>query len=168
MTLENLGYYYFYPYKVEKNSKYDVTLELKSVHYIDPQNFISEIETYGCQVVSLKKENGNFHYLINCENAKLNVPLVTSKLKSYTKAKGVYWFDVNGFKKIYIATSKYDNWYPYVVLYDNQLHILEIIKKKTHQRTINISVPSLCKYIKIRDNYTKENFKRGIFIKGIK
>jgi hypothetical protein len=168
MTLQNLGYYYFYPYQITKDSKYKITLELTSKHHIDPQNFMNEIETFKCKVTSLKNVKGNFVYQINCSNAIMNVPKITDKLRSYLNAKGIYWFNVNGFKQVYITTSKFDNWYPYIAFYDKHLNVINIIKMSYHKRSVIISIPSICKYIKIGDNYTKENFKRGIFIKGIK
>jgi len=67
-----------------------------------------------------------------------------------------------------ITTSKLDNWYPYVVFFDKNLNILNIIAKENSQKTIYLDIPQECAYIKISDNYSKTNFKRGITIKGIK
>ncbi len=165
-TLKNLGYYYFYPSSVKKDGNYSITIEMLSKHHIDPVSFINEIQNFQCNVVGLKKEN-DFKYIIDCKNEILNVPKVTNKLKAYLNIRGEYFFDINNFKKISISTSKYDRWYPYIAFYDKNLNIIGIIAKKNIEKKVILLIPPMCKYIKIRDNFTKENIKRGIFIKGI-
>ncbi len=165
-TLQNLGYYYFYPSKIIKKENYSITLEINSNHHIDPLNFLNEIEHYGCKVIEINKKE-DFTYKIDCENEIVKAIKLSQKTKSLVNAKGEYWIETGGFKKAYIKTSKYDFWYPYIVFYDKNLNILNIITSEFIQRQITLNIPENCKYIKIRDNYTKENFKRGIFIKGL-
>jgi len=165
-TLKNLGYYYFYPSSVKKDNNYSITIEMLSKHHIDPVNFINEIQTFGCKVINLKNDN-DFKYTIDCKNEKLNAPKVTNKLKAYLNIRGEYFFDVNNFKKISISVSKYDRWYPYIAFYDKNLNIIGVVTKENIEKKVILLIPPMCKYIKIRDNFTKENIKRGIFIKGI-
>ncbi|QCT94231.1 hypothetical protein FE773_03265 [Caminibacter mediatlanticus TB-2] len=166
-TLNNLGYYYFYPIKInKKNNIYKITLEMQSNHYIDPLNFIKEIKNYGCNVTNIKKTQ-NYTYYIDCQNEYINAPLITQKTQNFLNIKGEYWFNTNNFKKALIKTSKYDNFHPYIAFYDKNLNLLNIITNNNLQRQIIINIPKQCLYIKIRDNFTKENIKRGIFIKGL-
>jgi len=167
-SLKNLGYYYFFPINIEKNGVYKITIEMQSTHHIDPVNFINEIQNYGCIVTEIKKINNNFEYFIDCQNEIINAPKISDKTKAYLNVQGEYWFNTNGFREALISSSKYDLWHPYIVFYDKNLNIINIIKKNNIQKKIKIIIPSICKYIKIRDNYAKENIKRGIFIKGIK
>ena len=166
-TLNYMGYYYFYPIKINNSTNYSITLEMKSTHYIDPLLFINTISQNGCKVTNIKKQK-NYTYFINCENAYLNTLKVINKTTKLLNAKGIYWINPNGYRKIQISTSKYDNWYPYIVMFDKNLNILNIISKQNHQKRIILNIPIECKYIKISDTFTKENFKRGIYIKGIK
>jgi hypothetical protein len=167
-SLNNLGYYYFYPVKIQKDGNYSITLELQSTHHIDPVNLINEMKTSGCNIIDISYNNSDYEYKIDCKNEKINAPLIPDKLKAFLNVKGEYYFDTNGTKAAIISTSKYDNWHPYIVFYDKNLNIVNLIAKKNRQKSIKINIPQECKYIKIRDNYTKENIKRGIFIKGIK
>ncbi|NPA11446.1 MAG: hypothetical protein GXO62_04315 [Epsilonproteobacteria bacterium] len=166
-TLQNLGYYYFYPSRVSNHGTYEVTIEMKSIHHIDPLSFIKEIKTFGCKVTDIKNQT-DFIYTINCENEKVHAFTLKSKIASLINAKGEYWINPAGFDKIFIQTSRYDSWYPYVVFYDKSLNILNIYTSKNIERVVAIKIPQNTKYIKIRDNFTKENFKRGILIKGLK
>ena len=166
-TLNSLGYYYFYPVKLIKNKNYSITLEMKSTHFIDPLLFSKTIAQNGCKVVGINKHN-HYIYTINCKNAHLDTLKVVSKKTKLLNAKGIYWINPNGFDKIMIYTSKLDNWYPYIVFFDKNLNILNIIAKENSKRTVFLNIPPECAYIKISDTYSKENFKRGIIIKGIK
>jgi len=166
-TLNQLGYYYFYPVKIINRQNYTITLEINSKHFINPLLFIKTISQYGCNVTSIKKRR-NYTYTIDCKNAKLNAPKIINKTIKYINAKGVYFFNSNDFKKIKISASKYDKWYPYIVLFDKNLNILNIIAKKSYQTSIVINIPNECRYIKIKDNYSKKNIKRGIYIEGLK
>ena len=165
-TLNTLGYYYFYPIKVSKEKNFKITIEMKSTHYIDPLIFLQTISQKGCKVKSIIK-NKNYTYYLDCKNEKTEATKVVENKIKLINAKGLYWLNPNGFKKILITTSKYDNWYPYVVFYDKNLNILNIIAKENSQRSIYLKIPIECKYIKVKDNFSKVNFKRGIYVKGI-
>jgi len=166
-TLNLMGYYYFYPSKlVNKNSKYTLDIEMKTNHFINPLIFINTIENFGCKVKNIIKKE-KFYYFIDCENAKLPAIELTNKNRKIINAKGEYWIKPNGFKKIQIITSKYDIWYPYIVFYDKKLNILNIITYQKKYRFLIINIPEYTSYIKVKDNFSKINFKRGITIKGI-
>ena len=166
-VLNSMGYYYFYPIKIEKNEKnYSLTLEMKSTHYIAPLIFINTMNQNGCKVTSLEKTN-SYIYTIDCKNGFLNATSVINKKIKLLNAKGTYWINPNGFNKIFISTSKLDNWYPHIVFFDKNLNILNIISKENPQRFTYLNIPAECRYIKITDTFSKKNFKRGIYIKGI-
>jgi hypothetical protein len=167
-TLDSLGYYYFYPVNIiKKQTTYKLTLEMKSTHFIDPLLFTNTISQYGCKILNIKKEK-NYTYTLNCTDETLDTLKVINKKTKLLNAKGVYWINPNGYDKISVTSSKFDNWYPYVVFYDANLNILNIISDNNPQKSILLKVPAECRYIKITDNFSKENFKRGIYIKGIK
>ncbi len=166
LSLKNLGYYYFYPSFIKNNQNFNITIEMKSTHHIDPVNFINEISKYGCKVINIKNKE-DFIYTIDCLNEILPVPKITHKTKSFLNVKGEYWFDTNNFKSILITTSKFDKWHPYISIYDKNLNPIFIYTSKNIQKKIKLNLTEDTKYIKIRDNFTKENIKRGIFIKGL-
>jgi len=166
--LNSLGIINFYPVFIQKNdSFYKITLEMKSNHYIDPLNLINSFEDKGCKITNIIK-NENFTYYISCQNEKINAFTLKNKITALHKIKGIYWINPGNFSKIYIKTSKYDFFYPYIVFYDKNLNILNIITSKNIKRTLILNIPENTKYIKIKDFFTRENIKRGIFVKGLK
>ena len=166
--LKNMGYYNFYPIAIAKDTNYSLTIETVSQNYIDPLNLLNELKKRGCNLFNIKKEN-NFIYYIKCFNEKIFHTYTLKKdIQALHNINGIYWINPNNFKKIYIATSKYDFWHPYVAFYDKNLNILNIISLSDLIRKQILNIPKKCKYIKITDTFTKENIKRGIFIKGLK
>ena len=169
-TLTSLGYYYFYPIKIiKKGNKFELNIEFKSEHYIDPVSFINEIESRGCKVLDIYKEDEIYNYKLSCN--KINIKkakLLTEDKTKYIDASGIYWFENNNFEKLYINTKIIDYWHPSVWFYDDKLNLLNNIK--INKKTINLTlkIPAGCKYIKITDIYSAENFKRGIIVKGLK
>ena len=167
MTLKNLGYYYFFPSNIKKDSNYTITIEMQSTHHIDPVNFINQISAYGCSVINLENR-GDFIYTIDCKNEFLPSPKITDQTKAYLNVRGEYWFDTNGFKHVIVRTSKFDKWHPYIAFYDKNLNLINVFTSQNIQRSVKLNLTNDTKYIKIRDSFTRENIKRGIFIKGIK
>jgi len=165
-TLQYMGYYYYYPIEISKANNYKITIEMKSSHYIDPLLFSNLITKRGCEILNIKKTK-DYTYIIDCKNQFLNATQTVDKKIKLLNAKGIYWINPNGFKKILISTSKLDNWYPHIVFFDTNLNILNIISKHNPQRFIYLKIPAECRYIKITDTFSKVNFKRGIYIKGI-
>ena len=166
-SLNKMGFYDFYPSSVEKNSRYKITLEIKTLNKIDPLDFYDIMQKHGCNITNIQN-NGNFTYYINCQEPKIDTYEITDNFDTFHNIKGIYWFKTNEYSKISIKTSKYDFFYPYIVFYDKNLNILNIITLKNIKRKLTLKIPTGCFYIKIQDNFTKENIKRGILIKGIK
>jgi hypothetical protein len=167
-VLNLMGYYYFYPSKISfDGSKYVIDIEMKSNHYINPLIFIDTIENFNTKVKNIIKRD-KYYYFIDASNLELPAIKLSENSKRYINAKGEYWINIGNFKKIKITSSKFDNWYPYVVFYDKNLNILNIIAYKKIFRSLVLNIPDDTKYIKIRDNFSKINFKRGILIKGLK
>jgi len=167
-SLKEMGYLNFYPIKIHKNQTYSITLEMKSQNYIDPLILLNQLNKRGCNITDIKKTR-NFIYYISCPDEKIiNTYPLTNDIQILHNITGIYWINPNNFTKIYISTSKYDFWHPYIVFYDTNLNILNIISTSDLIRKQILNIPKECKYIKITDAFTKENIKRGIFIKGIK
>jgi len=167
-NLKEMGYLNFYPIKIHKNKTYSITLEMKSQNYIDPLILLNQLNKRGCNLTDIKKTQ-NFIYYISCPDEKIiNTYTLTDDIQILHNITGIYWIDPGDFTKINISTSKYDFWHPYIVFYDTNLNILNIISSSDLIRKQTLNIPEECKYIKITDAFTKENIKRGIFIKGLK
>jgi len=169
-SLRSLGYYYFYPKNIIKQKdKLSIDIEFKSEHYIDPVSFIDEINSRGCEILDVSREGEEYLYKLSCENGIIKeANILTDENEMYLKANGVYWLVNDDFNKINIQTKNIDFWHPSVWFYDEQLNLLNNIKINKKRTNITLNIPASCKYIKIMDIYSGENFKRGIIVKGLK
>ena len=173
-SLKSLGYYYFYVSEVEyKNNKLNLNIECKSEHYIDPVSLIDDMKIRGCEVLDLNRsDDGNFNYKFDCSNGIIKeAHILDDNNQRYINASGVYWIEnniTNPYAKIEIKTKKLDYWHPSVWFYDKELNLLNNIKLNKKTTLLTLKIPAGCKYIKITDIYSVENFKRGIIVKGLK
>ena len=169
-SLKALGYYYFYFSNTQKtNKEFILNVEFKSEHYIDPVLMVKEMKSRGCNVVDVNRKDGDFNYIFDCNNIFIKeAKLLTNKNKRYINIKGNYWFKPLDFEKIYIRTKKIDYWHPSIWFYDEKLNLINTLKKNQKVVKLIIDIPAGCKYIKITDIYSGENFKRGIIVKGLK
>jgi len=167
-SLRNLGYYYFYPVEISKTDNfYEVSIEMKSEHFIDPVALINELNSIGCNVLDVSRNQGAFDYKIDCSNVFIKEAKILKKdNQRFTNPNGVYWIKPNNFSKIFIRTSKLDTYHPSVWFYDKNLNLINVYRKNVVKKFLVLSVPPACEYIKITDIYSPENFKRGIIIKG--
>jgi len=169
-SLYNLGYYYYYYSNVDKvDDRYSIEIEFKSEHYIDPVSLIDEFNTRGCKVEDVYKIDKVFHYIFNCQNGIIKeAKQLTQDNQRFINSKGIYWLINDNFKTIKIKTKKIDFWHPSVWFYDKNLNLINNYKKNKKTTILTLAIPTDCKYIKITDMYSGENFKRGIIIKGLK
>jgi hypothetical protein len=167
-TLTNLGYYYFYPTYISKSDvNYEVMLEMKSEHFIDPVALITELNSRGCKILDISRDNEIFDYKIDCSKGFIKeVKLLTNKNQNFVNPNGEYWIKSNNFSKVTIKTSKLDSWHPSIWFYDKEMNLIDVFRKNVVINLIYLDIPPACEYIKITDIYSPENFKRGIIIKG--
>jgi hypothetical protein len=167
-SLTNLGYYYFYPIEISKtNNIYNVTLEMKSEHFIDPVSIINELNSRGCEILDISRNKKIFNYKIDCSNGFIKeVKNLTNKNQSFVNPNGVYWIKNDNFSKLTIKTSRLDSWHPSVWFYDKNINLINVFRKNVVMNFTVLEIPPACEYIKITDIYSPENFKRGIIIKG--
>jgi hypothetical protein len=116
------------------------------------------------------RKDQSYNYQITCNNIIMKkAHFLTNDNANYINANGVYWIDNNdNYSKISIKTRKIDYWHPSVWFYDEKLNILNYVKINQKTTNLTLKIPAGCKYIKITDIYSAENFKRGIIVKGLK
>ena len=170
-SLSALGYYYFYPSEIKKRDNTIIlNIEFKSEHFIDPVSMIDEMKSRGCQVIDVYKQDGDFNYKFDCENGKIKEAHILNDddNQMYVNSRGVYWFENNNSTQMLIRARRIDYWHPSIWFYDEKLNLLN--NKKINKKTtfITLNIPASCKYIKVTDIYSSENFKRGIIVKGLK
>lgn len=167
-SLISMGYYYFYLSQVDKlDDQYMVEIEFKSEHYIDPVSLIDEMRSRGCKILDVGRDEDVFNYIFSCENPIIKeAKKLENRNRRYINSRGVYWLENNGFKTLIVRTKKIDYWHPSIWFYDKELNLLDRLKIDKKRDYLKTTIPDGTVYIKIRDIYSGENFKRGIIVRG--
>jgi len=169
-TLKSLGYYYYFI----KNTTYTKegqliwTIQVKTEAAINPLILSKELLKNSCQVVDITRiENNKWIYTVDTRNGSIfeaNDVLNNETIK-LSKPLRPYFLKVNKKAKSITIRSRILNiWFPYVAFYDEDLNILSITKKDEKTKSIRIPLPENTKYIKIKDQFSLINIKRGLSI----
>ncbi len=172
-SLGAIGYNYFLTTRATKNSDGFIwIINLKTRHLVDPLPFSKELKKRGCSIVDIKKEDRYlWSYDIDSTNAKLNAKNIENDIPVRLKKPiEPYLIYANNSKNINIKASLSDHWYPYVVFFDEALHVLSLKKINDRTPALRLDIPVGCKYIRIGDMYTLDNIKHGlsVYLKKLK
>jgi len=168
-SLKSLGYYHYFTkelsYDEEKNITW--TINLKTEAAIDPLMLSKELFNNGCNIFDIKKEGlTRWMYTIDTSNSMLSnaTKLVVDEKIKLRKPLKPYLLEVENSKKIDIISRPGNQWFPYVVFYDQHLNILDIVKENSEKKGIRLTIPFNTKYIKIEDIYSLSNINRGLTV----
>ena len=164
-SLRSMGYH---RYSIVE-AKHDIdgfywTISMKSEYMIDPTVLQNTLQKRKSSIVDIERESPTkWKYIIEIEHAQLDVKKVKLREELTLKKPVVdYWLNVEDGKEIKIESINDNNWYPYITLYDRELHILKRIKRDKRTKYINFKLPKHTKYVKISDIYQLNNLKNGI------
>lgn len=173
-VLNSMGYQYYFIQNIEKNSKENflkISIVLNTEYKVDPILLSKELNKNQVRVVDItKKDNEAWVYKIDMKNAIASDALfvaIDEKI-SLPKPLKPYLIQIDRASEINITSKKLDNWFPYIVFYDDKLNPLYVIEKQDTFSGIKSAVPAGTKYIQIGDLYNLVNIKRGLtlVIKG--
>jgi hypothetical protein len=166
---KDLGFYHFYTSKINYDLQtglvWDIRLKTQSI--IDPVMLIKKLNEINCKIEDISiDENNNWQYTINMNYAKINntIEVINTKELNLTKPMKPYYLTVQDAKNLIIHPKAGDHWYAYVVFYNSNLEILQILKNDKITKSLKVDIPSSTKYIKISDLYHLNNIKRGLNI----
>lgn len=166
-TLESMGYNYF----LTNNALRDATgfvweIYLQTEHIVDPVAFAKALELRGCSVNNvINNDNHYWFYDINSEFANLSTKeLETGVNTSLGKPLKPYWIKVKTLKELSISAHIGDKWFPHVIFFDENLHVLSDIKSNESMRNLKVKVPEGAVYLKLSDAFMLENIKHGLSI----
>jgi hypothetical protein len=164
-SLSSMGYnYYLTKEAIKDKNGFKWSISLKTEFVIDPIFFANELSVYNCEILDINKlSQTHWKYEIDTANAKIGairVELDTSvKLK---KPIEPYWIDVQNADSIELLSHRLDHWYPYIVFYDKNLHIVKYYKYDYIKKRVKFEIPKTARYIKVADLFTLNNIKRGL------
>lgn len=166
-TLRNIGYYRYVTQESNlNNSEFTWTINLTSEYATDPLILQQELQKSGCNIVDIhRKSPTDWTYIVDMRDGELNVETLEDgfevKLKRSLYSK---WINVSRIKKLHIASSRRNSWYPYIAFYDSSLHLLKVLKRDTRKREILLNLKDNVHYIKISDIYTLKNIRDDLIL----
>jgi hypothetical protein len=168
-TLQSMGYYRFITDRVKQDeSGFFWTIRLTSEYAIDPVLLKDALQKRGCDIVDIDRNSQiNWSYHIDMKEAYL----MLKELEPYQERvlkKSLYehWINVKSANSLTIWSLKGNNWYPYVSIYDKELHLLKVYKRDRKTKKIKLELPEDTAYVKIADLYSLKNIKEGLRIQA--
>ena len=164
-TLQSMGYYRF----ITDQSKQDEsgffwTIRLTGEYAIDPVLLKNALQKRGCDIVDIDRHSKtDWSYHIDMKNAYLMLEeLLPYKEIELKKSLYEHWLNVKSSKSLILWSLKGNNWYPYVSIYDKELHLLKVYKRDRKTKKIKLELPEDTVYVKIADLYSLKNIKGGL------
>ncbi|XPV68400.1 MAG: hypothetical protein ACNI25_13990 [Halarcobacter sp.] len=168
-SLKSLGYYHYFTKELTYDEEQNIiwTINLKTEAAIDPLMLSKELYENRCYIFDIKKEGlTKWLYTIDTANSILSdaKKITTSEKVTFRKPLKPYLLEIENGNRLDIISKPGNQWFPYVVFYDEHLNILEIVKENNEKKGMKLSIPSYTKYIKIEDIYSLSNINRGLSV----
>lgn len=169
-TLRNIGYYRYVT--TESNldsSEFTWSILLTSEYATDPLILQEELQKSKCSISDIvRNTQNNWEYTIDVSEGSLNLDMLENNQEHILKRSlYAHWLNVSQIQNLRIKSSFRDHWYPKIVYYDKQLHLLEVIDKNRKTRSLSLVIPKNAEYIKISDMYTLKNVKDKLTLEPI-
>ena len=164
-SLETMGYNYFLTNNALKDASGFVwEIYLQTEHVVDPVAFASALELRGCSVNNIVKNDDHYwFYDIDSRNAYLSAKKLESGVTTNLgKPIKPYWINVKNAKEMSVSVHAGDKWFPDVVFFDENLHVLGDTKSDESMRSLKMKIPKGTVYIKMSDAFMLENIKHGL------
>jgi len=168
-TLQSMGYYRFITDRAKQDeSGFFWTIRLTSEYAIDPVLLKDALQKRGCDIVDIDRNSQiNWSYHIDMKEAYLMLDeLAPYQERVLKKSLYEHWVNVKSAKSLTIWSLKGNNWYPYVSIYDKELHLLKVYKRDRKTKKIKLELPEDTAYVKIADLYSLKNIKEGLRIQA--
>jgi hypothetical protein len=167
-TLRRIGYYrYVTKSSSYSNSEFTWSVSIVSEYATDPEILQKELSKKGCDIVDIQRETPTkWIYTIDMGHAYLNVTKLQNGIEvKLRRSLFAYWLDVSKIRKLRILSKGRNNWYPRIVYFDSNLHLIRVINRDKKSYDITLAIPKNAKYIKISDIYTMKNIKDSLILK---
>lgn len=168
-TLRSMGYYRFITDKSKQDeSGFLWTIRLTSEYAIDPVLLKEALKKRGCNIVDIDRNSqADWSYHVDIKNAYL----MLEELNPYSERvlkKSLYehWLNLKSAKSLTIWSLSGNSWYPYVSIYDKELHLLKVYKRDKRTKKITFELPEDTAYVKIADLYSLKNIRHGLHVKA--
>lgn len=168
-TLQSMGYYRFITdWSKQDESGFFWTIRLTGEYAIDPVLLKNALQKRGCDIVDINRNSQtDWSYHIDMKNAYLMLDeLLPDTQRVLKKSLYEHWLDTRSAKSLTIWSLKGNNWYPYISIYDRELHLLKVYKRDRKTYKIKLELPEDTAYLKIADLYSLKNIKEGLRVEA--
>lgn len=168
-TLQSMGYYRFITdWSKQDESGFFWTIRLTGEYAIDPVLLKNALQKRGCDIVDINRNSQtDWSYHIDMKNAYLMLDeLLPDTQRVLKKSLYEHWLDARSAKSLTIWSLKGNNWYPYISIYDRELHLLKVYKRDRKTYKIKLELPEDTAYLKIADLYSLKNIKEGLRVEA--
>lgn len=168
-TLQSMGYYRFITdWSKQDESGFFWTIRLTGEYAIDPVLLKNALQKRGCDIVDINRNSQtDWSYHIDMKNAYLMLEeLLPDTQRVLKKSLYEHWLDAKSAKSLTIWSLKGNNWYPYISIYDRELHLLKVYKRDRKTYKIKLELPEDTAYLKIADLYSLKNIKEGLRVEA--
>lgn len=168
-TLQSMGYYRFITdWSKQDESGFFWTIRLTGEYAIDPVLLKNALQKRGCDIVDINRNSQtDWSYHIDMKKAYLMLDeLLPGTQRVLKKSLYEHWLDARSAKSLTIWSLKGNNWYPYISIYDRELHLLKVYKRDRKTYKIKLELPEDTAYLKIADLYSLKNIKEGLRVEA--
>ena len=132
----------------------------------DPIMITDAFARKNAEIVKIKRFSlSNWRYFVDISHINLIPEELPYKRKvRLPKPLEPYWINVANAKVAVITSPRGNRWHPNIVLYDQNLNILDNISKDIKSYNIRLEIPRDARYMKVSDLYTLDNLRRGLTI----
>ncbi len=167
-AMQSLGYRYYFTKSLEYDSV-DLVWKIvfKAEYMLDPVMLLKELKSNNCKIINVvNKDVNSWYYEIDFDQSKISKSIKIEKNEKvrFQKPLRAFFLKVDDPKSLQVISRNLNNWFPHIVFFDENLKVLEAIKKDRVYKGIKIKTPKETKYIKITDLYNLINIKRGLTI----
>jgi hypothetical protein len=168
-TMEVIGYRYIFTKSMSITNQENFIWKImyKAEYMLDPVVLLKELRQNNSKVTRVHNNGSNkWTYEIDFSNAELNSAIKIEKNEKvkFQKPLRAYMLKVDEPKSIQVISRYLNNWFPYIVFFDEDLKVLKVIKRDRVYKGLKVNTPKHTKYIKIADLYNLINIKRGLSI----
>lgn len=167
-SLKAMGYYYFLTKEASStNEGYHWTVSFDTEYAVDPTLFIEDLQKRGAFVTDIVRETDDrWVYDIGLGETRVPdaAPVAMNEKIRLSRPVDDYWLQLDEAGKLSVYAGRNPNWYPYVVFYDTQMHILSIHKSDIRKKSMVFTAPEETRFVKISDVYSITNLKNGLSI----
>ena len=139
-----------------------IVFSFESIQAFDAPLVASFLEKSGVKVLGMEQREGVWRLFCDARDGRLGTVAIEDRT---IFVREPLWIGVAGKERVWIESHPKNHWFAQIVIYDQELHPLQLIEKSQKTDSLEIALPKGSYYIKISDRFTTKNIKYGLRIR---